>query len=216
MEKNILRAERNTSQLQAQRSNIPAIVGVLLSIIAIISGGAFLWPTSQATPPQTVPAAAKETAQTISPPDKYDFAVAKAAEQSSRSSAKQPAPQPVTQTGSRQASFTQQNYKPKPLANIYASSTASPKNAKAHRADNKITSHSNTWQWQTRANDNRRGRFNWQEQNNQIIWRSVCSNYRAGSLEYRDCRKGAKQTFKRLCQENRYRPACAAENNFLP
>lgn len=45
-------------------------------------------------------------------------------------------------------------------------------------------------------------------------WGSVCRNYRSGSLEYRDCRKGAKVAFKNMCGS--YRPACAAENGFRP
>jgi hypothetical protein len=40
----------------------------------------------------------------------------------------------------------------------------------------------------------------WQVANNEIDSSSVCLNHRRGSIEYRECRKGAKQWFKDQCQ----------------
>ena len=214
MNKGSIRAERRASTNEIKQSSTPAITITLLSSLAVICW--LLWPTpKQPQAPNPTPKPTKH-AQT-STPDKYDLAVEEAFRQSKKAAIeedKSASPAPTNTT--KQTSFTQQSYQPKPIANPYSPPTVSATNKKAQPVSNQVTTHSNTWFWQARPNDKRQGRFNWQEQNRQIIWRSVCSNYRAGSLEYRDCRKGAKQTFKRLCQTNGYRPACAAENNFLP
>lgn len=39
----------------------------------------------------------------------------------------------------------------------------------------------------------------WEVQDNRIDYGSVCGNHRKGSIEYRECRKGAKQWFKGEC-----------------
>lgn len=41
----------------------------------------------------------------------------------------------------------------------------------------------------------------WEVQDNRINYGSVCGNHRRGSIEYRECRKGAKQWFKNTCIE---------------
>jgi len=41
----------------------------------------------------------------------------------------------------------------------------------------------------------------WDVQDNRIDYGSVCANHRKGSIEYRECRKGAKQWFKNTCIE---------------
>jgi hypothetical protein len=43
----------------------------------------------------------------------------------------------------------------------------------------------------------------WEVQDNRIDYGSVCRNHRKGSIEYRECRKGAKQWFKKNCAELR-------------
>lgn len=70
----------------------------------------------------------------------------------------------------------------------------------------------------------------WQVLDNRIDYTSVCSNHRRGSIDYRECRKGAKQFFKDQCRawrarweadrgagnrrmEQRY---CSAGNGFSP
>lgn len=42
---------------------------------------------------------------------------------------------------------------------------------------------------------------NWTAINNRIDSRSVCANYRRGSIDYRECRKAAKQHFHEQCRE---------------
>lgn len=70
----------------------------------------------------------------------------------------------------------------------------------------------------------------WQVLDNRIDYTSVCANHRRGSIDYRECRKGAKQFFKNECRawskrwqadrtpankrfEDRY---CSAGNGFSP
>lgn len=42
---------------------------------------------------------------------------------------------------------------------------------------------------------------NWEVQDNRVDYRSVCGNHRKGSIDYRECRKGAKQWFKGECNK---------------
>lgn len=62
----------------------------------------------------------------------------------------------------------------------------------------------------------------WQVVNNEIDSTSVCLNYRRGSIEYRECRKGAKQWFKDQCRsasspsDATRRRYCSAASSFSP
>lgn len=60
----------------------------------------------------------------------------------------------------------------------------------------------------------------WTAINNRIDSGTVCANHRRGSIEYRECRKGAKQWFREQCRRDpvgrlkeRY---CSAANGFSP
>ena len=118
-----------------------------------------------------------------------------------------------------QTSFSDDNYTPRPAVNTIqppparfyaASSTSNTQRRPASRQ-----THLNNWSWENGHNKKRiSGQFEWTVVNGQIDYNSVCQNYQRGSLIYRDCRKGAKVAFKRMC--SRYQPACAAENNFMP
>lgn len=119
----------------------------------------------------------------------------------------------------RQTSFNDNNYTPHPVTNTmqppptryYAANST---NSTQKRSVSRQT-HVSNWSWENGHNKQRiRGQFEWTVVNGQIDYNSVCQNYKRGSLIYRDCRKGAKVAFKQIC--NRYQPACAAENNFMP
>ena len=60
----------------------------------------------------------------------------------------------------------------------------------------------------------------WQVNGNDIDHSSVCSNYRRGSIDYRECRKGAKRWFKDQCIKNSDADArsryCSAASSFSP
>ncbi len=62
----------------------------------------------------------------------------------------------------------------------------------------------------------------WSISGNRIDYGSVCTNYRKGSIEYRECRKGAKQWFKSQCEYYRQDSSvlrdryCSAASGFSP
>jgi hypothetical protein len=61
----------------------------------------------------------------------------------------------------------------------------------------------------------------WSVVDNQIDSTSVCANQRRGSIEYRECRKGAKVWFKEQCRDGSHGQAahlryCSAANGFSP
>jgi len=119
----------------------------------------------------------------------------------------------------RQTSFNDSNYTPRPVANTMqppparyyaANSTSSTQKRSVSRQ-----THLSNWSWENGHNKQHiSGQFEWTVVNDQIDYNSVCQNYKRGSLVYRDCRKGAKVAFKKMC--SRYEPACAAANNYLP
>lgn len=53
------------------------------------------------------------------------------------------------------------------------------------------------WQWDGK----RTYAAEWTVNNNRIDGSSVCANYRRGSIEFRECRKGAKVYFREKCRE---------------
>ncbi|WP_312483938.1 hypothetical protein [Stutzerimonas nitrititolerans] len=118
-----------------------------------------------------------------------------------------------------QTSFSDDNYTPRPATN-----TMQPPPARYYAANSSSSTqkrsvsretHLSNWSWENGHNKQRvSGRFEWTVVNGQIDYNSVCQNYQRGSLIYRDCRKGAKAAFKKMC--SRYEPACAAANNFMP
>ncbi|WP_220805045.1 hypothetical protein [Pseudomonas sp. NCCP-436] len=119
----------------------------------------------------------------------------------------------------KQTVFNDQNYIPRGATNTYTPATIPQMsyNQGSSTQPRQVTkrTHSSNWYWENGHNKRRiSGRFEWVEVDGSIEWGSVCRNYRSGSLEYRDCRKGAKVAFKNMCGS--YRPACAAENGFRP
>jgi len=54
----------------------------------------------------------------------------------------------------------------------------------------------------------------WKEENDTIIYKSVCYNYKKGSLDYRDCRNKAAKIFKKKCKETNERKFCKAKNSY--
>jgi hypothetical protein len=117
----------------------------------------------------------------------------------------------------KQTSFSDQNYRPRTV-NTYtpppSQQIAYNQPAKPKQAPQRFTL-SDTWRWENGYEKKPTGgRFQWVEVDGAIEWGSVCQNYQKGSLIYRDCRKGAKVAFKNMC--NSYKPACRAENGFMP
>ena len=68
------------------------------------------------------------------------------------------------------------------------------------------------WQWRSKKAHSS-GSFTYTEKKS-INTNEVCSNYKIGSLRYRDCRKAAKKYFKDACASY-YKAACAAGDMIL-
>lgn len=115
----------------------------------------------------------------------------------------------------RQTSFNDDNYQPRSDVNVLPPPTeqywysGGSRYAQAEQVVRK-----EPWEWLGADRKRHKGRFEWVEHNGAINYASVCRNYQRGSILYRDCRKGAKRTFARMCDH--YKPACHAANNFMP
>ncbi len=121
-------------------------------------------------------------------------------------SAQQPAP-----ATPRQTAFDDNNYRPGEIVNRLP---PPPPTARVRRSPPPATTtRSAKWSWKTRQSV-AHGTFQWREQNGRIDYSSVCMNEQRGSLRYRDCRKGAKVAFARLCKARRDPAACHAQNNY--
>lgn len=77
----------------------------------------------------------------------------------------------------------------------YKSEQQQPPRTKRITANN--VERATVWQWDGK----RTYAAEWTINNNRIDGTSVCANYRRGSIEYRECRKGAKVYFREKCRE---------------
>nr|WP_312231896.1 hypothetical protein [Pseudomonas sp.] len=126
------------------------------------------------------------------------------------------------ETQERQTSFDDSNYKPKQTVNTYAAPTyqqlvaATPESSKKPRATQRRERESQAiigW-------DKKIYYAVWDVIDNVVDGGSVCANYKKGSFEYRECRKGVKQFFHDNCKSDindrlnqRY---CSAKSSFSP
>lgn len=118
----------------------------------------------------------------------------------------------------RQTSFNDQNYQPTGAVNtmpvpkpaMYASNT------QAQRVQHKPITQRGNWIWTGADKKKIPITIEWQTVNGWIEYHTVCQNERRGSLEYRDCRKAAKEYFVHRCRTEKRKAFCAAENNYNP
>lgn len=174
-------------------------------------------PPAPVTPPASVPAATPPLAAPAPPPAIRPRPVAEpttkptAATAAPLTHAYRP-PLPAAEPGTRQTTFDEHNYRPREIVNRLPAQRA-PRVERTTAKRPKPRTRSAKWSWQTHDGIIR-GTFKWHEQDGRIDFASVCLNEEAGSLRYRDCRKGAKVAFARLCRERRDPAACHAENNY--
>ncbi len=171
------------------------------------------WLKSRATPvaPLAAPSPAPITAAAAPPPLSAPVPPSRpAAPPPAQIHAYRPAP-PADTAAPRQTTFNEHNYQPRPIINRLPA--VRPATGERPGPRQKSVTRSAKWSWQTR-DGSVRGTFKWRESGGRIDYASVCMNERRGSLRYRDCRKGAKATFARLCREHRDPAACHAENNY--
>ena len=116
----------------------------------------------------------------------------------------------------RQTEFNDDNYQPRGAINI----TPEIKNKKTQRKPTTTAKpgplRSVKWQWEGAGFSSKRksqgktdGVFYYQISNSVINTSSLCDNYTAGSLIYRDCRKAAKRYFNEQCS-SQFPEACGA------
>jgi hypothetical protein len=134
---------------------------------------------------------------------------------------------------SSQNVFSDKNYTPKQPASTYTP-PATHRIAQApqqtqQRQTNRVQRERDGY-WIDKWSGGARYYAEWEIVNNYIDGTSVCANHRRGSIDYRECRKGAKQFFKDECKgwNDRYRSDrkawsdrmkqryCSAASNFNP
>lgn len=124
------------------------------------------------------------------------------------------AAQPVS-SPPRQTAFDENNYQPREIVNRLPPPPAVTATRSTRSPTVKTLTRSAKWSWKNRQTFER-GTFQWREHNGRIDYASVCMNEKAGALRYRDCRRGAKLAFAKLCKERRDPAACHAQNNYSP
>lgn len=104
---------------------------------------------------------------------------------------------------SRQTSFNDSNYTPKQPASTYTPpavhriATATPTTSSPK---SRSVSRERTSKWIKGWNGGIDYLAEWVSVNNYIDGTSVCANHRRGSIDYRECRKAAKQHFHEQCR----------------
>lgn len=117
----------------------------------------------------------------------------------------------------RQTEFSDHNYQPSRQINISAPTVITPRPAPS-REKRIIQSKMEKVSWTNARGGEEQYRMYYEYDNAQVTFASVCSNYRKGSLDYRNCRKAAKQWFGTRCNNNSSagRMYCQASNAFRP
>jgi len=184
------------------------LLGCVATVTAVYLSNQFsalARPATSSTPaPSTAPAAqpvSPAQPRPVAPPALKPVAPAAAAPIAAY---RPPAP------AGRQTEFNEHNYRPREIVNRLPPAAVAERR---HLPRAQTLTRSAPWSWKSRQAIER-GTFQWRESAGRIDYASVCQNERRGSLRYRDCRKGAKVAFARLCHERRDPAACHAENNY--
>lgn len=105
----------------------------------------------------------------------------------------------------KQTDYNANNYTPKGAVNVV--SMEGVRNSEAYRNPTRSTSTprqndiEHTGEWVDKWSGGARYYAEWTVINNYIDDPSVCENHKYGSIENRECRKGAKQFFTKQCRE---------------
>ena len=119
----------------------------------------------------------------------------------------------------RQTVFNENNYQPTGAINTVKMQTPRynqyQQSARSNSSNRETVTrnHEVYWHWPSVQNNRKgeRGYFYYKEVNGKIDTRPICSNFKKGSLIYRDCRKAAKKYFNDNCSTHN-RAACTASN----
>ncbi|WP_405120777.1 hypothetical protein [Pseudomonas leptonychotis] len=106
-----------------------------------------------------------------------------------------------------QNSFNDNNYKPKQPANTYSEPAIQQVAADSSNTERRTnnTRRERTSKWIKSWNGGSNYLAEWISVNNYIDGGSVCANHRKGSIDYRECRKAAKQYYHEECKSWRAR-----------
>lgn len=127
----------------------------------------------------------------------------------------------TTEPPARQTEFSDRNYQSSRQVNISAPVTpasSTPSRAKPERNRRVIQSNSEKVKWISGRGAETEYRMYYEYDSTQITFATVCSNYRKGSIDYRNCRKAAKRWFGKRCNSSSGsgRMYCHASNAFRP
>lgn len=127
----------------------------------------------------------------------------------------------TTEPPERQTEFSDRNYQSSRQVNISAPVTpasSTPSRAKPERNRRVIQSNSEKVKWISGRGAETEYRMYYEYDSTQITFATVCSNYRKGSIDYRNCRKAAKRWFGKRCNSSSGsgRMYCHASNAFRP
>lgn len=109
--------------------------------------------------------------------------------------------QRAQETHERLTSFNDGNYKPKQPANTYSPPARQIASSQtSDRSTSRSMTRERDGEWIDKWSGGARYYAEWEAVNNHIESSSVCANHKRGSIDYRECRKGAKQYFKEQCK----------------
>lgn len=119
----------------------------------------------------------------------------------------------------RQTEFNDRNYQPSSQVNTSKPVIpVTPTRPKPERNRRVIQSNLERVKWSNARGGQTEYRVYYEYDNSTITFASVCSNYRKGSIDYRNCRKAGKQWFGERCNTSNSagRMYCHADNAFRP
>ncbi|MFA5679005.1 MAG: hypothetical protein WC953_11480 [Pseudomonas sp.] len=121
----------------------------------------------------------------------------------------------------RQVEFSDRNYQPGRHVNTSTPvKPVTPATARAAPGRDRrvVQSRSEKVTWTSARGTKQEYRVYYEYDGTHVTFASVCSNYRKGSINYRNCRKAAKQWFGTRCNNSNStgRMYCHADNAFRP
>lgn len=124
------------------------------------------------------------------------------------------------QTRARQTDFNDHNYTPRQPDNVVSMEGVRQSIAYEQNAQPSTTRRRNVESdshWVDKWSGGGQYLAHWNVVNNYIDGGSVCGNHKRGSIDYRECRKGAKQYFKQACRkwESRYQSDREVRSDWL-
>lgn len=117
----------------------------------------------------------------------------------------------------RQTEFSDRNYQPSRQINTSAPVAITSRPA-PHRESRIIQSKTEKVKWTNARGEEAEYRMYYEYDGTSVTFASVCSNHRKGSIDYRNCRKAARQWFGGKCNGGSTpgRMYCHARNAFRP